>query len=282
METLEALASRALRDGFGRFEHVSVYERGPHAGKQRRVFVLDTLHNCENPYEFELHARYSAQHGKRKLPLIVRGTNRCRKCENCMSYRGWQWRQRAQEEFGAHRHTLFVTFTMRPEAHYALEAKVLADLATQGVDVRSLEPKSLNDARQRAFGAEVTLWLKRVRAGTAGCEKPEFRYMLVHEMHKGGELADRPHAHLLLHTNNLEPLVKGTVGDPNSEWYVTQAGRVRVADHAWLRKQWELGFTTIELCTDGKAVHYVCKYVSKTLNGRVRASQLYGKQKTHP
>jgi len=46
-----------------------------------------------------------------------------------------------------------------------------------------------------------------------------------------------------------------------------------------LRRQWTLGFSKFNLVDekDPRAAHYVCKYLSKTAEARVRASLQYGR-----
>lgn len=249
--------------------------------KVRRVVVLDVKHNCEQPYVYELHARWSAFAKRRKKPLMVRGTARCRKCEACMSYRAWQWRERASEEFRAHTNTLFGTFTMSPEQHYMLDARIASNAgARHRRDLRDLSAQELFAARAQAFGAELNLWFKRIREGRDG-EKPSLRYLLVAETHDGDKTSEvmrgRPHYHVMLHTDELTKLVRGVPGDVASEWLVSKTGKILVRDDSWLRRQWTFGFTSFELAKDERAVWYVCKYISKAMACRVRASHCYGK-----
>lgn len=270
VERLERVALDALRGGYGAFAH---NERG----QQRRVFNLKVEISCEQPYAFELHARHSATHGKRKQPLIIRGEARCRKCEACVSYRQWQWRTRALEEMSRHKSTLMVTLTMRPEEHARVKARVTANLLRQGRKMSDLSANEQAAELALGFGALITDWIKRVRKGTEG-RKPKFRYLLVHEMHEGGGANDgAPHAHLLLHTNDLNALIQGSPGSTNGEWYRTKRGEDRAADHAWLRQQWSFGWLRAAICTthEGSA-HYVCKYITKAAVNRVRGSLRYG------
>jgi len=280
VERLEEVARNALYGGYGRM--ITTPETDVRAPAQyRRVVVLDIKHNCEAPYMYELHARWSAAHGKAVKPLMVRGTARCRKCEACMQYRAWQWKERALVEFERARHTIFGTFTMSPEQHYLLDARIASGTRGRpGRSLRELSASELFGARVQAFGDELTDYIKRIREGQAG-DRPHLRYLLVAETHDSEKTSEvmrgRPHYHVMLHTDTLEKLVSGQVGDPMSDWLVAKDGRILVRDNAWLRKQWTFGYTSFELARNSKAVWYVCKYISKAMAARVRASQEYGK-----
>ena len=77
VERLEEVARAALYGGYGHMLITSESDvRAP--AQYRRVVVLTIKHNCLAPYEYELHARWSATHGKRVKPLLVRGSARCR------------------------------------------------------------------------------------------------------------------------------------------------------------------------------------------------------------
>lgn len=272
VERLLDTARRAYAGGYGR---MVLFRDGSH----RRVMVLDVKHNCEQPYEFELHARWSRSHHKKVKPFMIRGTGRCRKCEACKMFRAWTWRQRAAEEFRGHQCTLFGTFTMSPEQHYLLDARIASGAGERPArDLRGLPAKELFAARVQAFGDELQRWLKLIRKGKAG-EKPSLRYLLVAEMHDGSqtglEMRGRPHFHILLHTNTPERLVKET------EWFVSKDGRKLLRDSAWLRTTWKFGFTSFEFARDERAVVYVTKYISKGMECRVRNSNRYGILEVH-
>jgi len=197
-----------------------------------------------------------------------------------MSYRSWQWRTKGLAEYAAHRHTLFGTFTMSPEQHYMLDARIASGAnGRPRRDMRGLTAQEMFPYRVQAFGDELQLWLKRVREGRQG-EKPQLRYMLIAEMHDGAktseEMRGRPHFHVMLHTNTIDTLVRPEGVGVASEWLHQKDGKVVVRDNAWLRQQWTYGFTKFELAIDERAVWYVCKYISKALTCRVRASQGYG------
>lgn len=279
VERLEAVARAALYGGYGHLMTTSESDvRAP--AQWRRVVVLDIKHDCEAPYMYELHARWSAHHGRKVKPLMVRGTARCRKCEKCKMYRAWQWKERATVEFRSHKATIFGTFTMSPEQHYLLDARIASNTGERPArDIRALSAKELFAARVQAFGDELTKYVKIIRNGRGA--KPHLRYLLVAETHDGSrtapEMRGRPHFHIVLHTNTPELLVN------EDEWFLTKPndkGVVRklLRDTAWLRTQWTFGFTTMEFARDERAVAYVCKYISKAMDARVRASQAYGLQ----
>ena len=95
-------------------------------------------------------------------------------------------------------------------------------------------------------GREVTRYLKRVRKESGA----RVRYLLVAERHKSGQ----PHLHIMVH----------------------EADQERPVRYATLANQWKLGFVHFKLAQDTKTAAYVCKYISKALLARVRASLRYG------
>lgn len=112
-------------------------------------------------------------------------------------------------------------------------------------------------ARRRAQGGEVTpslfaaesaewltRYLKRVRKSAHG----KLRYLCVMELHQSG----LPHWHLLVHER----------GGRTSE--------------RTLRGQWYHGFTKWKLTEGTREAGYVTKYLTKSAEARVRASQKYG------
>lgn len=289
VERLEAVVRNSLANGTGRF--VSWAD----TGTQRRLFEMATLHDCERPVEFELHARYSAEHRKKVLPLMVRGTARCRKCERCLSMRAWSWEQRAMAEYAIWPVTVFGTVTMSPEEHYLIDARIQGGTRTPDgegwlrhpLPLRELSPRELFAARVREFGVELQKYLKRIRKMR---EQP--RYLLIAEAHDSAEtsleMRGRPHFHLLIHERRGGTIVLGNpaqalLNGEDGEWirrkYKTKAGwkeGVFVKDDAVLRKQWEFGFTKFQFAENARAASYLCKYLKKTLDAKIRASQYYG------
>ena len=93
---------------------------------------------------------------------------------------------------------------------------------------------------------EITKWIKRLRKNTGS----PLRYLIVVEKHKSGD----PHFHLLIHeVDEDQPVL-----------------------HRHLNQLWTYGFDHFKLVEGDKAANYVCKYLSKSLLARVRASKRYG------
>ena len=115
-----------------------------------------------------------------------------------------------------------------------------------GTDFDALSPHDQFMERMTEIGREVTLYLKRVRKESGA----RVRYLLVAEAHKTG----LPHLHILVHEASPDMPVR----------------------HKTLEGQWKLGFTRFKLAHDVKTASYVCKYISKALLARVRASLRYG------
>lgn len=179
---------------------------------------------------------------KSKVPVEM--TARCRKCEGCLNHRRRLWTARALEEVRVSERTWFGTLTARPEDRFRLALR--ADLFARK---RGWEPLS-EQAPEQAFrfvvaeyNREITTYLKRLRKET----NATLRYLLVAEKHKTGD----PHFHVLLHEAGT-PVRKEV-----------------------LERQWKLGFSSWRLC-DEKSAFYVCKYLAKDMQTRVRASSHYG------
>lgn len=186
--------------------------------------------------------------GKNSGKVPVEFPTRCRKCGNCLLHRRRLWAARAHDECIASARTWFGTLTFNPECRFLTEchASGAAKLAGHS-DWHSMDPSNQYEYLARAAFAEVTKWLKRVRK----VGKQPLRYLLVAEAHEDGF----PHFHLLLHE---------------------QAGSV---PKARLEEQWRSGFSHWRLVdvSNRKAAYYVCKYLSKDIRTRVRASVRYGR-----
>ena len=180
-----------------------------------------------------------------KIPLTLRLTVRCRRCDACRRRRAMFWRLRAQAETQAAVRTWFGTLTLRPELHQQCVDRARTALAHQGVDFDALPFGEQFTERCKYSGELVTKYLKRVRKDA----KMPFRFLCVTEHHKSG----LPHYHLLVHE-----AVEGSV------------------KHATLRGQWDAGFCKWVLVQDLKQASYLCKYLSKATVARVRASVAYG------
>lgn len=203
------------------------------------------------------------------------------------------WAARAIDEYNRWPRTVFGTLTASPEQHALLDMRARVAVSAKGNDFDLITDHERFVARARVFGAEVTKWLKRVRIGRDGRSIIPIRYLLVAEVHDSEktsvEMRHRPHFHVLLHDctgsavlgSPLEALANGEDG----EWVVrdlwspktrSMHRHVFVKDDAFLREQWTLGHTKFQFAEDHKSAFYVCKYISKSLASRVRASREYG------
>lgn len=213
----------------------------------------DISGSCQKPVTRELHARpltvigrsYAYGRGSEKpLGLILH--TRCRMCEACMRLRASQWTYRAISETRDAARTWFGTLTLRPESHYQMLARARRRLWSGGTDFDKLSEAEQFQERMTEISREVTLYLKRVRKESGA----RVRFLLVAETHKSG----LPHLHILVHEMNVEQSVR----------------------YATLASQWKLGFVNFKLARDTKTAAYICKYISKSLLARVRASLRYG------
>jgi len=213
-----------------------------------------------------------------------------------MEARAYHWRERAMAEFKAWPRTYMGTITMSPEQHYLIDSQIMqGERAADGrfirhpKNLRELSPDELFHARASLFGQQVTLWLKRVRKRYG---VNAVRYLLVAEAHDSGKTSDvmrgRPHYHILVHECELGHVISGDPvlalqtgrnGDFEKRLIKTSEGFMPylfVTDDAFIRKNWGLGFTKFQLATSEKSVLYLCKYLSKSMLSRVRASVDYG------
>lgn len=206
------------------------------------------------------------------------------------------WQIRAEAEYAACPRTLFGTITMSPEQHYLMDAEIMAGRMEKGRIIRypqrleQLSHEELFSWRVRVFGEKLQKYLKRLRAKA---NEPEcIRYLLVAEAHNSARTTDemrgRPHFHMLAHEQTVGSLV---YGDPlaalqhgedgsyirkkyqsGNRWYEG----IFVKDNANLREQWEFGHTKFQFAMNKKAASYLCKYLSKSDDAKVRASLKYG------
>lgn len=264
----------------------------------RRRFSLGWVPNCEAPFRWEAFGSRSERcYGKRD-PIFVSGFGRCRKCEACKKARSQMWQIRAMHEYRRWPVTIFGTITMSMEEHYALDARVL-----QGVrgpdgafkrhpqDLGKLSATEQFEARVGVFGDEVQKYVKRLRKGDA-YHRPDLRYLLVAEAHESEAtskaLLGRPHFHLMLHECRAGSLVHGSpthafLEGESGEWqrFKYRSGRtwregVFVKEDSFLRMQWTFGFTKFQFAENEKAAGYLCKYLNKSSDVRIRASLGYG------
>lgn len=199
--------------------------------------------------------REGSQHtftGGRGTYYLDLGT-RCRRCAKCLRVRMLSWRYRVRAETRRAARNWWGTLTLSPVNHY----RVMVEARKVARD-RSVAWETLTDEERFIRIADaslkhVTKYLKRVRKAS----KQSFRYVLVTERHKSG----LPHFHLIIHEHDLRPI-------PH-----------RILSGQWNGKNFALGFEKWRLIPfddHERHVGYVTKYISKTLAGRVRASQRYG------
>ena len=166
---------------------------------------------------------------------------RCRRCEACLRQRNVDWVNRARRESGAAARTWFTTLTMRPEVHEGIKTLVLSMIADKS-DHDYIAKRIIEESYR-----QVHLFFKRIRKNTGKA----FRYLAVIELHKNG----LPHFHLLVHDND---------------------GTLQRRD---IDNQWKAGFTSSRLVKgdNEKAIAYVCKYLCKDTEGRIKCSLNYGR-----
>lgn len=280
VENVERIAQAALLGGYGRI----IRHRHVH---------LDLEMDCVQPYGFTLHGRYSASHGKRVQPITVTAQSRCRKCEPCKHRRSMFWTGRAITEYQQSTRTLFGTFTMSIDNHMHIDYLATVRLRKLRVDFGKLSPSEIFTERSRQFGFELQEYLKRLRKGNAEHVKPAVRYLLIAEMHDSAqtsvELRGRPHFHILLHEQQgrsalvngdpVEAILNGSSGEYEMRKVKTRTGWQPCAfasDESFIRKQWTLGYTKFQWAHSTNSAVYICKYLTKALAVRVRASQRYG------
>lgn len=213
--------------------------------------------DCENPYITEIWGRPSVRGqkwviiGPRTLQtLCVELHTRCRKCGNCSSQRTRLWSARAREETRLSERTWKGTLTLRPEAYQHALSSCRAVEDRQGIDFDVLPEREQLALIHAHISRDITKMLKRIRAATGLA----IRYLCVLELHQSGV----PHYHMLVHEYDAAKPLRYTA----------------------LCNQWPLGFSRWKLAQDEREAMYACKYLTKSLLARVRASQRYGAVKT--
>lgn len=292
IERLEHTASLALLGGYG---HVATWSddtpwrpynwpKDPLAGRQRRLVRIRCAMDCTDPHVIELYSNMPARHGAKKRPLTLVVESRCRKCEPCRRRRSLFWQGRAVDEWTAAKRSLFGTLTLHPDFDYKIDAEARVGLSKRGVDFDRLDEGEKFRARVKYGGRYVTLWLKRLREGTAGRDKPKFRYLLVAEQHNSAKTSDlkrgRPHWHVILHETSdggLLVLPHEWAVDKNGQAITDKYGNALVHDRAFLKAQWTYGHSSFAHCATPRAAAYCCKYLTKEeAQVRIRASGQYG------
>lgn len=229
----------------------------------RRVSVArtawDISGNCEDGYTQEFCARPPAKGGsyaeiipgRTKHTLILEVTTRCRRCKRCLHHRAALWRSRVLAETRDAPRTWFGTLTLRPGRQYYYWAAARVSAAKEGIDFDALSDIQQFIRRDRLISPEITKAIKRLRKNTG----IPFKYIIVAEAHKSGA----PHYHLLFHERSVDK-------------------QLRYAD---LKTMWPLGFSQFKLVGEAQQASYLCKYLSKSMLARVRASLRYGDGTDH-
>lgn len=241
---------------------------------------IDVAGDCLSPVPRERVGREWREQGGKAVHSIVYQCP-CRKCANCLKRRGAHWRFRAKAEHAAASRTWFGTLTFSPEkqVEFLNRARLfwVAGKDRAGKTVPVLNPKDFDTLTAdqqfgllcKFAGREVQLYLKRVRKGgiipvdsphhidhgkRKGLHREDrhdsvrLRYFLVWEAHKSG----LPHAHILVHETGTE------------------------IKHRWLKYNFTAGFCDFKLALEERQITYLCKYLTKSMSARVRASIDYG------
>lgn len=212
--------------------------------------IWHVAEDCEFPVHREFHGRpYSSERDTTVSPATGSTFRtelflRCRKCNTCLMARRRMWAARAIREVGAAYRTWSSTLTLAPQRHYQMYSLAAKRLRLNGVDIDALDPTAQFEHRHKEISKEITRYVKRVRKSSGS-----LRLLLVAEAHKSG----LPHYHMLWHEKDL----LGT--------------REKI-----LSSKWTWGFSRHRLIEDKSEAAYLCKYLSKELGARVRASKFYG------
>lgn len=173
----------------------------------------------------------------------------CRRCPRCLASRAASWKRRAREEFRRAGRVWFGTLTLNEASRYQLKAEAASFEASQGLVFEALSPERQFDLYCAQLNTRVTKYLKRVRKASG----VGIRFISVIEKHKTGD----PHLHMLVY-------------EPFHNVKVTK----RVLEANWA----SIGFTKWRLAKPC-AINYVCKYLTKEAQARVRASIRFGDTK---
>lgn len=246
-------------------------------GKPSRTVFHDVAGNCQSPVRTLDWGRSEIKNGRTR---IVTGSSNaanfmerdvpCRKCANCLDRRGYHWRMRAKLEATLAARTWMATLTLDP-AVLSRSLDICRDsMRKQGLDYDALPYPDRFAQLDRLFYKEFQKRMKLLRKNT---EVP-LRYLAVTEAHKSGV----PHWHVLLH--EMDP-------DRPLRYDADLLGRQRITvgqRRKWVKIRdpfWIAGFQDFDLKEPWEAT-YVCKYLSKSLEARVRASKRYGSVSDEP
>lgn len=238
LDRLQAIAGDALQRGARVTSPISI--------------AWDVSGKCTSPVSRTVQARRSPNRGRylevgagSAGSLYMDMELPCRKCAACLAKRAYQWRQKALRETGVSQRTWFFTLTLAPEWQQRHLDGARRAAARKGEDLDCAQAGAIFLARHAQISRELTLWLKRMRKASSA----RIRYLLVCERHKSG----LPHYHGLLHESPGPHLTKRCI-----------------------QGAWRQGFSNARLVSDPSEVAYVTKYLSKSIEARVRASIEYG------
>lgn len=217
--------------------------------------------SCTNPRPFSLAGKplRGKEGPQRQEPLWLDMEVRCRRCAACLKARSHHWAERALLEVQSAERTWFGTLTFSPDEQWLMQARARVKSAGGFDEARTSQRWDEGDAEyaarvrgaqfsrlHHANGPLLTKWLKRIRKNSGAT----LRYILVAEAHKSG----MPHYHcLIMQARNGPPIL-----------------------HRHLAKAWVHGFSQFKLAEPG-AVRYVCKYLAKSADARIRASLHFGR-----
>ena len=250
-----------------------------------RTVEWNAAGNCTDPQNVVLRSRPETKGSRLRVVQGDRDQVRvadlevpCRRCENCLKRREAHWRLRALYECGLAIRTWMVTLTLDPaELAHAL-AICRLNMRKQGLDYDELDAADRFQQLDRVMFAKFQNRVKILRRNSG----VPFRYLAVTEVHNGeGVYAEMrvPHWHVLFHeTDAAKPLRYDL--DWKGSWRreTGEDGKMRAVPIArskdW-RPFWPYGFWEAKLKPADQA-SYVCKYLSKDMLARVRASIGYG------
>lgn len=241
---------------------------------------LDLAQDCARPFERRRMATSRDQMAtprERSGPLSgisVEIATPCRRCSACLEHRRRLWSARARSETASAPETFFGTLTFRSELQHYWLTKCREDAHADGVDFDQLSLGTQWGRRVAYAGKEARKYIARLRqvlpAPMLGKVRlPNFRYLLVAERHKQGTDDTRPHFHMLAHTIHAGwpvPLTDHVLGN----------GRTLANYPSILNQHWDAcGFAQWRTVTEDNCT-YLCKYLAKDPENRVRASEQYG------
>lgn len=239
----------------------------------------DIARDCQRPYVRHI---FGSTHGRDATPVERKGPQTgvsvemltpCRRCEACLAARRRLWSARARSETAGSPETWFGTLTFRADLQFHWLQQCWEDARADGVDFDQLSIETQFSARLRRAAKEARKYIARLRqvlpCPIVGDKRvPNWRYLLVAERHSQGTDDTRPHFHMLLHV--ISPHYRVPLADAVTKYGTTvQCPQV-------LEDEWEAcGFSKWRQVTSSNCT-YLCKYLAKDSNNRVRASQMYG------